>query len=103
MGKITKLTESDLNRLVKKVIKEEGESEMKEPLNNYEDYKYEVEVIMDKLKQSFHDLMDVGKMVDDDKSLSEEERDEIDSMIESSLDDPYGMFLHDYLWNRKLF
>ena len=103
MARITKLTEADLNRLVKKVIKEEGESEMKEPLSNYEDYKHEVEVIMDTLKQSFHDLMDVGKMVDDDKSLSEEERDEIDSMIESSLDDPYGMFLHDYLWNRNLF
>lgn len=95
MAKITKLTESDLNRLVKKVIKED-ESEMKEPLRSYADYQYEVDAIMDTLRQSFHDLMDVKMMAGDDKSLSEEERDEIDWTISAALDDVYGTFLQDW-------
>jgi uncharacterized protein YaaN involved in tellurite resistance len=95
MARITKLTEADLNRLVKKVIKEE-ESEMKEPLRSYEDYQHEVDAIMDALKQSYHDLMDVGRMAGDDKSLSEEERDEIDWTISAALDNVYGTFLQDW-------
>jgi hypothetical protein len=94
MAKIVRLTESDLNRLVKKVIKED-ESEMKEPLRSYEDYKYELDHYMENLKSVFNDLMDLEEMVMNDNNLSEEEKDDITWTIGQTFDDPYGMFLQD--------
>jgi hypothetical protein len=102
MARITKLTESDLNRLVKKVIKEEGEfspqwnvTNRPEKEKSFDEYRSELDSHLETLKQTYQDLIEISLEVADNKSLSEEEKDEIESAIEASLDDPYGMFLQD--------
>lgn len=94
MTKIVRLTESDLNRLVKKVIKED-ESEMKEPLRKFSDYEYELDHYMEQLKETFNNLMDLKEKVMKDDNLSEEEKDYIDWTIGQTFDDPYSAFFDD--------
>lgn len=91
MARITRLTESDLNRLVKKVIKED-ESEMKKPFREFSDYEYELDHYMEQLKETFNNLMDLQEKVMNDDNLSEEEKDYIDFTIGQTFDDPYSLF-----------
>jgi hypothetical protein len=102
MARITKLTEADLNRLVKKVIKEDEEFSPKWNVTNrpekeksFDEYRSELGRHLETLKQTYNDLINISMEAADNDSLSEEEKDEIESAIEASLDDPYGMFLQD--------
>ena len=94
--KVIRLTESDISRLVKKVIKEEDESQMsRKSFRDFSDYQYELDHYMENLKSTFNDLWTLGEMVMNDDNLSEEQKDEITWTIEHTLDDLYAAFLDD--------
>jgi hypothetical protein len=90
MTKKVRLTESDLNRIVKRLISEEVDDV------KYTNYMVEINEHLDIIKDSFHALMDIKMEVMDDDSLSNEQIKEIEWMIESAFEDTYGTFLNDW-------
>jgi hypothetical protein len=72
MKKIIRLTESDLNRITKKIISEESDS-------NY--YSNQVENIREELKDVWVKISRMIKLIDNDDSLSSEEKNEFKSDI----------------------
>ena len=77
MARITKLTEADLNRLVKKVIKEEGEFSPKWNVTNrpekeksFDEYRSELGRHLETLKQTYQDLINISKNQEDRQSAT---------------------------------
>ncbi len=73
MKKITRLTENDLTRLVKKVIKEES----------WKDYNEELEELESKLDKIQKRLAGLAQIIDNDHNLDEHEKKQLIEYAES--------------------
>ena len=97
MKKIVKLTESDLKRLVKRIIKEQGE--MKDPT---EDYLKIIDIVANHAMENVQDTDEVERCVDEiykimdeansDDNLSDEQSEEITDYASEVVKELESMF-----------
>ena len=93
MKKVVRLTENDLMRIVKKVIKENEDMRYN---STFEDYMNEIEKMyedityaesIDELEMIERDLIHMYREIDMSKDLSDDEKNELDN----NLNDCYGL------------
>jgi len=92
MKKIIRLTESDLNRITKKIISEESD-------NNYNYYSNQVENIREEIKDVWVKISRMIKSIDDDQTLSSEEKNEFKSDIKKFIK-PLSLLTKEHDTNR---
>ena len=83
MKKIKKLSESDLNRIVKKVINEQ--SDEMNPNDLYRMYVKEIESELRNIDDSYKTLRELYEYIEMDENLDQDDKDDLLSGIEDHL------------------
>jgi hypothetical protein len=83
MKKIKRLSESDLNRIVKKVINEQ--SDEMDPNDLYRMYVKEIESELRNIDDSYKTLRELYEYIEMDENLDQDDKDDLLSGIEDHL------------------